>query len=223
MLPADNESIFKSGKSIYVLSTPGRYAHVLCNYIDSCATHYEVGLLQDTVFTNSFKNEFVIRFKHNDTWKTKVNSNCGFEKVIKNQVYTDDEQFALTGSFSLTDEEICNGLNSLKLNTSNPRSPAFVINDVQEGDYIELTVKRRGSSLNPKGNLYIEINSPDTSNIILAKGKYLTRISDKWEIMRVSAEVGQLPVDGTIQCYYQYPGDKAEYIDDLNLTYCSPN
>ncbi|MCD4683878.1 MAG: hypothetical protein K8R86_11395, partial [Bacteroidales bacterium] len=223
MLPANNESIFKSGKSIYVLSTPGRYAHVLCNYIDSCATHYEVSLLQDKVFTNSVKKEFVIQFKHNDTWKTKVNSNCGFEKVINNQVYTDDEQFALTGLFSFTDEEICNGLNSLKLNKSNASSPAFVINDVQEGDYIELTVKRRGSSLNPKGNLYIEINSPDTLNIILAKGKYLTRISDKWEIMRVSTEVGQLPADATIHCYYQYPGDKAEYIDDLSLRYCSPN
>ncbi len=223
MLPADNNSVFKSGKDIYVLSTPGRYAHVLCNYVDSCAAHYNVILLRDTVFQNSEKKEFIIRYKHDDTWKTIINSSCGFEKIRNDQVYTDDEQNALIGSFAFSEDEICNGLYSLKLDNINPRSPVFEISNAIEGDYIEVTVKRRASRLDPKGNLYIEVHPPDTSKYILAKGHYLTLVSDYWEIMRVNTEIGQIPAGSTIHCYYEYPGDEAEFVDDFLVRYFSPH
>jgi len=221
MLPADNNSIFKSGKSIYVLSTPGRYAHVLCNYVDSCAIQHGVNLEQDTVFRNTDKNEYIIHFSHNDTWKTIINTTCGFEKTINGQVYTDDEQYALIGTYTLSDSEVCNGLYSARLDQTNPRAPVFEINDTQEGDYIEVTIKRRASRLDPKGNLYLEVHPPDTSKYILAKGHYLTLVSDYWEIMRVNAEIGQLSPGSTIHCYYEYPGDKAEYVDDFFVRYFS--
>ena len=81
MIDADNEAIFKSGKSIFIYSSPGRYSSSLIEYLRIQESLFNVPLLIDTVYSDLEKEQYLIRAR-NTTWTTKNEITTGFEKII---------------------------------------------------------------------------------------------------------------------------------------------
>ncbi len=72
-VPADPEAILRSGKVMYLFTSPGRYPEEFLATLDSLAGHYAITLSRDTLFTNSFNQDRIISFRHDDSWKTLDN------------------------------------------------------------------------------------------------------------------------------------------------------
>jgi len=72
-VPADPEAILRSGKPMYLFTSPGRYPEEFLATLDSLAGHYAIALSRDTLFSNPFNRDLIIRFRHNDSWKTLDN------------------------------------------------------------------------------------------------------------------------------------------------------
>ena len=216
LLDADNETILKSGKKIYVVSSPGRNAGLLCNYLDSCYKQYDIRYTQDTVFHNSTTNEYIISIQNNDNWKTKINSNFGFEKVERELLYSDDGMNKLYGSFERDTKRPANGNYSLKV-LPKQLSPEFIFMDIEGGDFVEVTIKRKRSKVEQSGNLHLYYSIPDSSNTEITFGKYISHISEHYELIRLTAEVPELPPNAVLKCAYYNHGDDEEFVDDLTL------
>ncbi|MBC8487468.1 MAG: hypothetical protein H8D45_15670 [Bacteroidetes bacterium] len=217
MVDADNEAILKSGKNIYVLSTPGRNAIKLINYLDNCALNMGISLSKDTVFTNSNKKEYIIRIRNKDNWKTINESRCGFEKIQGNTLSTDNEKTSLIGKFNLTGKEVCNGSNALKLDSTIPVSPKYIINNISVGDYIEVTVKRRKNNNPKKGMLVLCSSAPVYDSTIFTESSSVSSVSAKWEIVRLNTEINFQPANNTLSCFFRYSGDEVVFIDDFTF------
>ena len=217
MVDADNEAILKSGKNIYIFSTPGRNAIKLCNYFDNCALNMGISLSKDTVFTNSNKKEHIIRIRNNDNWKTINESRCGFEKIQGNTLLSDNEKTSLIGKFNLTGKEAFNGLHALKLDSTIPVSPEYIINNIGEGDYIEITVKRMKNNNPKKGMLVLCSSAPVNDSIIFTENNSVSSVSAKWELVRLNTDINFQPTDSTLSCFFKYPGDEVVFIDDLTF------
>ena len=217
MVDADNEAILKSGKNIYILSPSGRNAIHLCNYLDKCALNMGISLSKDTVFTNSNKKEYIIRIRNNDNWKIINESRCGFEKIQGNTLLTDNEKTSLIGKFNLTGKEVCNGSHALKLDSTIPVSPKYIINNISEGDYIEITVKRRKNNNPKKGMLVLCSSAPVNDSIIFTESNSVSSISAKWELVRLNTDINFQTADSTLSCFFRYSGDEVVFIDDFTL------
>lgn len=222
LLDADNETILKSGKRIFVVSTPGRNAEVLCSYLDSCYNQYNINYSKDTVFFNSNTNEYIISFRDKDGWKAKMNSNFGFEKVEGEWLFSDDGMYRMGGSFERDSKRPANASYTLKI-PPKQLSPEFIFEDVDDGDFIEITIKRKRNKVEQIGNLHLYYSIPDSSNTEIAYGKYISHISEHYELLRLTAEVTELPANAILKCAYYNHGDNEEFVDDLKLLHFSKN
>lgn len=220
MLDADNEALLKSGKKIHILSTPGRNADVLCNYLDSCFNQLDMTFVQDTVFINSNTGEYIISIQQNNHWKTKTHASFGFEKVHNGLLVSDNGKNSLQGSFERSAKMPANGLSTLSI-PPDEQSPEFIFDNVKQGDFIEITIKRLRNSNDKIGNLHLYYSIPDSSNEEFAEGKWISKITPDYELFRLTAEVPELPENAVLKCSYFNPGDKAEIVDDLTIKHFS--
>jgi hypothetical protein len=65
----DPEAMLRSGKNLYLVTTPGRYPEQFLRRIDSLAGHYAISLTRDTCFYNPGNQDLIIRFTHTDPWR----------------------------------------------------------------------------------------------------------------------------------------------------------
>lgn len=216
MLDAENESILKSGKSIHVLSTPGRDANKLCNYLDSCFNHYNIAYLLDTVYSNNTTNEYMIRFSHKDGWFTRLNTRFGFEKETDDNLVSDDGGYSLTGDFERDAKKPANGRFTLEV-LPNQQSPEFIFDGVKAQDYFELTIKRRRNNNEREGNLHLYYSIPDSANVQIATGEYISHISSHYELIRLTADLTAISENAVLKCCYFNHGDQKEYVDDFTI------
>ena len=217
MIDADIEAILKSGKNIYLYSAPHQNAKTIINYLNISAHNFGVSLLIDTVFVNSNNYEYLIKISNNDDWKTINEGRCGFEKVVGNKLVTDNENMVLRGRFRLSNKKVCNGLYALKLSNDLKTGPKYIINNVSQGDYIEITIKRRKNKNEEKGEIVLCANGIKSDSILKVQSSSLSSISSKWQILRLSTEIKHQPANGTLSCYYRYEGDDVEYLDDFSF------
>ncbi len=222
LIDANNEAVLKSGKNIYLLSTPMRNTNLLINYLDSCSKELGINLKRETVYSNMSKGEFIYKYSHIDNWHTESEGRCGFERVNGNNVLSDDERISLAGPFTLSDQEVCNGNWSLQLDTAHRFSPMFMINHVVKGDFIEATVKRRVGGDREKSVLVLASPNAKQDSLFIMSWKPLSRISSDWELIRLDVRVAHQPADSIVACYVNYSGDEAEYFDDLTYRHLSP-
>ncbi len=223
MIDADNETILKSGKSILVFSTPGRNTDWLCNYVDSCARDYEIMYQRDTLYKNNVNHNFVIRLKNQSDWHEKLTAKFGFERTIGNSVFSDDEKYSLSGQANLSDEFAANGYYSLMLAGMFQKSPELIIQDFHDGDYIEMTVKRKRNKMEEKGNLVLAFEGTDGAVHNLATGKLISSIHSDWELIRLNTGINIIPQNGILKCYYEYNGSEIEYLDDFCIKHFTEN
>jgi len=221
MIDANNEAIFKSGRSIFIYSTPGRNADLLCNYIDSCSLNYGILYQRDMVYENSANNNHIIRLKNKSGWNEKLIGRFGFERFDGNTLFSDDEKYALSGQFNLTDICASNGYHSLILSENHSKSPELQVQKVFEGDYFEVTVKRKRDDHDGKGNLLLCSTGTDGKFYKIAEGQFVSVIHSDWELLRLCAEIHESPENGTLTCFYEYKGDAIEVIDDFTIKFFS--
>jgi hypothetical protein len=218
MIEADNEAILKSGKSIFLLSSTGRNAMIIEDYIKKCGDSLGVKMQIDTCYENTLTNEFLIRFFNISGWHTKSSGICGFERNIKNILYTDNGKELMSGNHYLDQNNKCNGNFSLKLDSKLNVSPAFVVHHVAKGDYLTFTIK--SSSIvdadRKEGNLIISSIENKTSPIVRTRQYQSLKITPGWILTRLSVDITDQPVDSTISCYFEYSGAKVKYIDDFS-------
>ncbi len=217
MLDAEIETILKSGKNIFVYSTPGRNANVLMEYFDSSANEIGISMERDTVFANCSDHEFIIKLKNSSNWKTIDEGVCGFEKTLDNKFYTEDGKTPLSGSFTQNKDESCNGVFSYMLNKTANMSPVIMLKNVSKNDYIELTIKRKISEDKNMGTLILSSYYPAQDSVYFITRTSLSAISNDWELLRISANITHQPLEGNINCFYQYNGNGHVYIDDLSF------
>lgn len=215
MVEASNESIFKSGKNIFVLSTPGRNAGIIGNYIDSCAALRGIAFEHDTAYHNSTINNTIIRYRNLSGWHEAGYYKVGFERFNGNYVFTDDEHYSFPGQVSISDQFASNGYHSYRLDSDHPKSPEISIPGVSVGDFIEITLKRKRNKSEEKGNLLMGIKVPDGIYKPLANGQLVSVIHSDWEMVRLNVEITEVSGEGSVTCFYEGSKNNVEYIDDF--------
>ncbi len=221
MADADNEAILKSGRDIYILSTPGRNAETLYNYLHDHAQELGISLSADTVFTNSYNKEHIIRIQNNENWRTIYEGRCGFERTSGNVLLTDDEKGTLAGAFHLTTQQYYSGTRALKLDKVLADSPQYIINNVSEGDYFELTVIRMMNENAEHGYLVLHSSDPAIDSIMFTNWKTVADVGPKWDLVRLTAGIRHQPADSTVFCFFRYTGDGEAFIDDFTIKHFS--
>jgi len=221
MTDVDNQAILKSGKSIYVLSSPWRHAADLCNYFDSCGRISGITFLHDTVYRNPATSELVIRLSNISGWATASEMKFGFETVIANKLVSDDGQYYISGEFEISDQEAANGIHSMRLSSRYSKSPDFIIQSAIAGDYIEITIKRRKTHDEIRGNIVLSQISPDKTCQLLTKGKVVSSISSEYELIRLIYTLKDISKGAKLSCNYEYTGQNEEFIDDLAIRHYS--
>jgi len=224
MIEADNEAILKSGKNICVLSTPGRNAGLLGQYLINYAQKYGITLQQDTCYRNGIRSEYLIKFRNINNWRIKASGRCGFEKYQDNKLLTDDGNIQLEGNYNApVHEKKCNGLYSLRLDSTLRRSPAFIIKNISKGDYLIFTIKCTSHPDSDKKQAKLCVLAPGENIDSIATTKTYTspNISEGWYLTRLSVEVKTPVADKAISCYVEYTGVKATYIDDFSFEHYS--
>lgn len=214
---ANNESIFKSGKNLYLLSTPGRNAGTIANYIDSCAAKIGISFQRDTVYHNSIINNTLIRFQNLSGWHEQLHYKISFERFDQNSVLTDDECYSFTGQMNITDLFASNGFHSLEINGEPAISPEITILGVSVGDYIEITLKRYRNASGENGNMLLGIKGEDGIFKTLAQGQLVSPIHSDWELLRLAAEITEVSYNGTVSFYYEGIKNNVAFIDDISV------
>jgi hypothetical protein len=215
MLDADNEAIFKSGKSLFVYSSPGRGANVVMDYIERNAKIYGISMKRDTVFSNLKRNEFIVKLSNISNWKTLSEEMYGFENIKDDKFLSNDGGNPLSGHYILNTEEVCNGTHSLQLDGKLHQTPVCTIKNVLKGDYIELTIKRRKNNFKEKGELVLSSLQPKLDSLYYFYGSSLSAINNDWEMVRLTAKIKRQPVDSLMRCFYQFYDTGQLYLDDI--------
>lgn len=221
IIAVDNESLLKSGRDIYLLSTPGRNAFLLFNYLDSCATAYDVQLQLDTVYHNTLNNNLWLRVRNASGWTTLQDVACGFEISRGNIMYSDDGQFPMEGECIQIADSTANGSYAIRLGKGVTRSPGYVLTNVQQGDRIELIIKRGRSGGSEDGLLAIQYSDQEGRIKNIRQEKSLAGIHPRWELVRMNLTVEEEPADGRYFCYYEYRGEGTQVADDLVIRHFS--
>ena len=89
---ADDESILKSGRDIYLYDSPGRNANLLLTWLDTLSAQMGIGITKETVFVNQENDDRVIRVRNREGWSTKKVTK-GYEGLRK--VTRGDEGLAI--------------------------------------------------------------------------------------------------------------------------------
>jgi hypothetical protein len=221
MVVVDNESLLKSGSNIYLLSTPGRNASMLFNYLDSCAFIYDVRLQLDTVYHNTVNNNLLLRVKNTSGWTTLQDIACGFEESRGDIMYSDDGLYAMEGDFIQTTDSTANGSYAARLGKGMTRSPGCMLEKVKKGDRIELIIKRRRFRDGGSGMLAIQYTGPEGKIKDIMQKESLAGIHPRWEVVRMNLTVEEQPADGRYFCYYEYLGEGTQVVDDLVIRHFS--
>ncbi|MBA7526723.1 hypothetical protein ES705_18893 [subsurface metagenome] len=224
MLNVDNKAVLKSGRNIYIISSPYKDASELGFYLESYCEQNGITLARDTIYANAGRKEYIIKYKNNDGWKIVQSGLCGFERTYNQTLYTNDESHSLTGSYHRNRKFKCNGFFSLELDSLYYECPQFKLSNVLEGDYIELTVKRKIPDKEDRDKGILVINSPgqQEQDSILSTATYISpTIKPDWRLIRLTAEVKKQPPDSSLNCGFQYYGKKKMYIDDFTIRHFS--
>lgn len=225
MLKANSQTILKSGRNIFILSTPGRNAQLLCDKIKKESDIFGIDFKKDTVFSNAIRSEYLIKYINTSNWKTVNKGYCGFEKFYNGLAYTNDERISLKGPFLISHHFACNGNQSLMLNNKHRASPSFTITEVSKGDYLEFTIKHTiHNGLNNENEQFIlSIESNNSDSLVKTEFYKSKEIKPGWIFQRVSVEIIGDPADEIISCLFQYSGVNEIYIDDFSFKHFSEN
>jgi len=216
MIEVDDQAILKSGKCFYLLSSPGRNARMLCNYLDSCGKSYNIPISFDTIFTQPVTSEFVIRAQNKSGWKMISETHFEFENQLINTGFESGD-ISVNGVFEITDEESAHGNHSMKLNSEIPCSPEFEIHQLSVGDFFEITINRRKNNDAESGNLQLSVIRPGQSPICIEQSRKISSVSSYWEVHRLTATLTDFQVGNRLVLIYNYRGANEEFIDDLNI------
>lgn len=223
MPEVESEAIFKSGKDLYVYSSPGRNAHLLEESIYERSNLLGISMQKDTVFSNVTQNEFLYRFKNTSEWKTIYSGNCGFEQTMSGSSFTDDGEYQLYGNFVHETRNTCNGNKAIKLDSLTRRSPSYVLGNIAEGDYLVFTI---GTSLMEDGDqsnriLKIRPEFSDMDSLVHTEIYNSDKITPDWYFTRLSVKILKIPKDTVFSCFFEYSGDKVIYADDFSIDHYS--
>ena len=220
-LDADNEGILKSGRDLYLLSTPGRNAPLIVDYLDSCAAAVGVNLVKDTLYSNFNIQYHLLRIRNASGWTTVQERHAGFEEVADNVLFTDDGRNPLKGPFTRVENACASGVHSLKLGGEITQSPSLSLYPVLAGDRIEMTVKRSRGNDASMGVLEARYATAGQEEKAFESSEKLSTIHSRWELVRLAFTLEETPADSLLVCDYAYRGDGMQLIDDLVIRHYS--
>jgi hypothetical protein len=217
LIPADNEAILKSGRPIYLLSSPGRNASGIMEYLKSQASGMSIQLNMECVYSNHFLDRKIYKIENTSGWQNIRKVRSGFEQVKYDQIFTDDGLFPLEGAFQRTNKKAAGGQFSLVLDNQLSVSPVMVFDNVCKEDFFSITVKRSRSSDAEEGFLIAEYEDAGSGIIRLQENKKIVGIHSDWELVRLNLTITGQPVDSTLKCFYLWQGKEQHLIDDLTV------
>jgi hypothetical protein len=221
LIPGDNEAILKSGRSIYLLSTPGRNANGIMDYLNNQGSIFSVQLKSECIYTNYALDRKIYKIQNTSGWLNLRTIRCGFEQVQNEQVYTDDGLFSLAGGFQRTDKKAAGGQYALVLDAQRSKSPVMVFDNVHKDDFFSITVKRSRSPEAEQGFLIAEYEESGSGTVRLQENKKIVGIHSDWELVRLNLTVTGQPADSTLKCFYLWQGKEPQFIDDLTVEHDS--
>ncbi len=217
LLEASNESILKSGKDIYLLSSPGRNAPDIARYLDSCAAGYGVMLRADTVFSDPMIDYSLLRINNLNGWTTTTEVRYGYETVIEGALLDDRGMNPLRGPTEQVSGSAGKGSHSLALGGQARSTPAFVLPGIRQGDLIEWTIKRNRGAEADDGELTASYTGNDGEKRIMTARERLSSIHPRWELVRLTMTVDEQPADSTVTGQYIFHGEGRQVVDDFSV------
>jgi len=216
---ANFEEVLLSGKGIYLYSKPGWNCPELCSYVEHFAEGAGIRVQRDTVYSFKRIEEDIIRYLNIDGWKRTVDLICGFEKYDQGQLYCDDESLSLAGGFLIRERVSAHGNHSGILNGEYSRSPAFILEGINNGDVISSSIKSDIANDDTIDNIriWVEYADQDGNTIVSGSDPSPGIIADDWFMSNLFAEIVSQPMDSSIRCYVEYNGDRSAFIDDFTL------
>lgn len=218
ILESDPEVIMKSGRDIYLLSTPGRHADLVCRDIERLSAIVGVHLVKDTVYSCAGRPEVILRYSNSSGWKMIEEIDCGFDNINNNSISSDDGKYTATGPAMPDSLRALNGPYSIKLDRKLRNSPVFTIKGVVLGDFIEVIIKRlRNNKSNYTDGSLVLSETPGgiKSGNVQVEDAPFANIHEQWAIIRLKANVETQPAESTLYCNYQYLGNETILLDDL--------
>lgn len=219
-LDADDGGILRSGRDIYMLSSPGRNTLQLVNMLHEKASLLSISMEVDTVYYNENVNYYLLKMNNTSGWKQVKQAVFGFEQEIKGQLHSNDGLEHLSGTdYQLSDQKSANGLYALRLDKLTNTSPAYHLHGVEKGDYVQASIKRRRKNDPNPGILVIRYADAQTGETISHVEQEGDRIHPHWEIIRVNFLIAGQPKDGVVSIFYTYSGSSSENLDDFEITH----
>lgn len=221
LIPAENEAILKSGRPIYLLSSPGRNANGIMEYLKNQASEFSIQLEFNCIYSNHSLDTKIYKIQNTNGWRNIRKVRCGFEQLKNDQVITDDGLSPLAGALRRTKKEAAGGQFALVLDNQQSGSPVMVIDNVHKSDYISISIKRNRSSDSEQGFLIAEYEAEGSGTIRLQENKKVVGIHSDWELVRLNFTVTGQPSDSTLRCFYIWQGEGHQLIDDLTVEHDS--
>lgn len=220
LLEAGDEWILKSGKNVFLLSSPGRNGEFLISDLYEKSNALGIKLKTETVYTDELKGYHILKISNQDGWKVKQEFQCAFEQARDDYLLTDDGLKRLEGPFFQTDEAAASGEHSIWLDSQFDKSPAYVLSSVKQGDFIQASIKRyRGKEI-PKGKLVIQYTDAETGDDVFKDVNTNYLIHSDWELVRIDFKVDHKPKENRIRCFYKHVGNQ-QLFDDFEIKHCS--
>lgn len=216
--PANNQSILKSGRNIYLYSTPQRRTGRILQYIEREAGKYNVDLRLDTVYRQEERHKYILRYRHADEWNTLKQVSSGFEITEEGSMLSDDGLMKLQGVYDRSRENVYNGLHSVMLDSTCRRSPGYLITDVLRGDYFEVTLKAFGLREGSRFGLVISSPEPQKDSVYIMTGQSLSRAGNGWELIRLCTRISSQPVDSTVVIFFNHHDKGTVFLDDFSVS-----
>ncbi len=212
MVEVDREALFRSGKNIYVVSTPGRQAPTLGAYIIDRGREAEVSFEVDTVYQDIEIEHYLIQYQPIESWKQVYDIHFDFESTSDSTVLSMDGSWQMTGPMHRIRKTPADGLYSLYLNDDLRSSPSFSLPPLKDGDYLVIEGQRWRSHNKKKGSFYLFNNE----NEIIQEAQFVDRVSKKWELMRMTRLIEEA-TDKELFIRYDFPGTLGMGVDALSI------
>ncbi|MFC2107559.1 hypothetical protein ACFLRY_04415 [Bacteroidota bacterium] len=221
MINVDTEAILKSGQDIFIYATPSNNSSDLIAYLNEQAMRANIALSIDTVFNNDYNEELIISVSNSSNWRIINNQECGFEKHNEYSLLSDDGKNPVYGNYKLDSTELYSGQSSVRLDSNNYFSPKIKLNNIDEGDYIEVEIKIKEGKENDDWFLGVSSEKPYLDDFYYIKRESIGYITDHWQIVRLSFTIPKKPTDGIIDIFFQYEGNNVMHIDDFVVRHFS--
>lgn len=220
MKDASLEEVLMSGAGIYLYSKPGLNTPEVCRYLEMHAAESGIGIARDTVYASADIREYLIRYRNTDGWKRFMKISCGFEKQDTAGLLADDGRERMNGEFRRSDRFSAVGSYAIELNGSLRKSPATLLQGVQEGDFISVEVKARKANGEAPDRVHIRLTREDphgntfTSQVLQRN----EQINTHWYLVSQSGVIDEPPSPGSmLRCEVEYDGEDAVFLDDLTI------